>query len=281
MKKIIETKEIQIENEEEKIKELGIYFLHSLGSRERLDYGSGHELNFVMWLFCLYKINILEEDDDRTVVCGIFVKYLEVVRELQYTYWLEPAGSQGVWGLDDYQFLPFLWGSSQLCGHPYIKPRSICSKELVDSYANEYLYINCIHFIYQVKSGSFFEHSPLLYDISGVKNWEKVNEGMIKMFKSEILGKLPIMKHFIFGSFISFFKKENYIQENNHHHCQENHDHINTHERFTTEEIKKRIAEGTIKNKEDFLLSTPTCCVQRIPSIMSSKNSVLSTQSPS
>jgi len=88
--------------------------------------------------------------------------------------------------------------------HPKIKPKSIHSPDLVDSFAEDYMYLSCIKFINEVKRGPFGEHSPMLNDISAVPAWPKVNTGMIKMYHAEVLGKLPVIQHFLFGSILPF-----------------------------------------------------------------------------
>ena len=109
---------------------------------------------------------------------------------------------------DDYQFLPYFYGASQLLGHPKLKPKSIVNKEIVEYVYKDFMFFECIHFINTHKKGPFHEHSPILFDISGVLRWEKVNVGMLKMYLAEVLGKFPVVQHFLFGSLLPFEKAD-------------------------------------------------------------------------
>lgn len=185
--------------------ELSVYLSTSFGNNTRIDYGSGHEAHFLVLLFCLWKIGVFFEEDDEDLVLLVFPAYLKVTRLLQKEYMLEPAGSHGVWGLDDYSFLPFLWGSSQLVDSTRIPPTVINDDNALQEHRDEYLYLDAIAFIKEVKKGPFFEHSPMLNDISQVKaGWPKINQGMIKMYKGEVWHKLPAIQHFMFGSVFKF-----------------------------------------------------------------------------
>jgi hypothetical protein len=44
----------------EAIPELKAYLVDSFGSYERIDYGTGHELNFVIFLLCMVKLGIFK-----------------------------------------------------------------------------------------------------------------------------------------------------------------------------------------------------------------------------
>lgn len=79
-------------------------------------------------------------------------RYLSLVRKVQTVYKLEPAGSQGVWGLDDYQFIPFIWGSAQFMGPSApIEPRQFMETDVVTAYHEDYMFLACIKYINEVR----------------------------------------------------------------------------------------------------------------------------------
>ncbi|TPX33224.1 hypothetical protein SmJEL517_g03806 [Synchytrium microbalum] len=225
------------------IPEVASYLIHSFGDRKRIDYGTGHELSFIAFLYCLEKLGFVGPADHPALVLSVFWRYVNVMRSLQFAYWLEPAGSHGVWGLDDYHFLPFMFGSSQLIDHKYIRPKSIHDPDTVDEFSKHYMYLACIKFINSIKTASLRWHSPMLDDISGVKTWSKVNDGMVKMHRAEVLGKLPIMQHFRFGSLISFEGSVDAEQDHHDHDHDDGHGHVHA-----------------------FGQEFPDCCGIRIPS---------------
>ncbi|XP_042221563.1 serine/threonine-protein phosphatase 2A activator-like isoform X2 [Homarus americanus] len=185
------------------VPEVVVYLIESVGNSTRIDYGTGHELSFILFLTCLFKIEALKQEDSVAVVTQIFHRYIALSHKLQMTYKMEPAGSQGVWSLDDYQFIPFIWGSSQLQMHPKISPEMFCNEKIVNDNADEFMFLACIKFILSVKTGPFAEHSNQLWNISGVQSWTKINQGLIKMYKAEVLHKFPVVQHILFGTILS------------------------------------------------------------------------------
>lgn len=253
--------------------ELCQYIKDSFGNAVRLDYGSGHELHFFIFLMIC-----LEEHRDlggltnpqsplrchevlgmrvgppvevpggsvgeevyvrrQEFILGAFYEYMKFMRFIQTHYNLEPAGSHGVWGLDDFHHLPYVFGAAQLLRFDPPKlliplresasaanaaamlthvlstvieeqnngvfecflPSDVCSKEKVAKNFEAFFYLQCIQWIYEKKQGPFHEHSNMLYNITAVPSWMKTYTGMLKMFAAEVLGKFNVTQHLLLGA---------------------------------------------------------------------------------
>jgi hypothetical protein len=180
---------------------------------------------------------------------------------------LEPAGSHGVWGLDDYHCIPFYLGACQMIAreqtqkqrrdhrkkmgtdahsdytsntdkereddstnmtpdNPYLPnaassaeilssdtknddddrwtPSIIHDLRMIETHSPTYIYLSCIQFIRQIKpSAPFFEASPMLSDISQLETWSKVAAGLLRLYEGEVLNKMPVVQHFVFGKIFS------------------------------------------------------------------------------
>ncbi|KAK0472014.1 hypothetical protein IW261DRAFT_822267 [Armillaria novae-zelandiae] len=179
------------------------YFLSSFGSFLRMDYGTGHETSFALFLCCLTLVRFLQPtpEEERDLVFGVFLRYLRLCWRLQDVYMLEPAGSHGVWGLDDSSFLGYIFGSGQLRDQTEIPVSAVLHPPLPPTN----LYFMSIMRILDVKRGPFHEHSSQLYSIAqSVPNWGKVNMGLFKMYEAEVLGKRVVVQHLPLGGILEW-----------------------------------------------------------------------------
>ncbi|KAJ9640390.1 Serine/threonine-protein phosphatase 2A activator 1 [Coniosporium tulheliwenetii] len=164
--------------------ELRAYLLGSFGSAQRLDYGTGHELSFLAFLGGIWKLGGFAKAEpgveERGIVLGIIEPYLQL---------LSPA-------INNLVDIPT---EGSLPSAP--EPGDVAKAAAVERERSTNMYFSAIGFIYDVKKGPFWEHSPILFDVSGVKaGWAKINKGMLKMYNAEVLSKLPVVQHFPFGS---------------------------------------------------------------------------------
>ena len=200
--------------EDSSIRQVSCYLHDSFGHATRLDYGTGHESSFIVLLLVLSKVKCLGETPDHSIMrataLSVINQYLLVTRKIQTDYRLEPAGSHGVWGLDDYHCLPFYFGACQLQAKgvspdELTNPKCVNDESLLKDYGDNYVYLSCIRYIRELKKGvPFFESSPMLYDISQtLPTWDKVARGMLRLYQGEVLEKRQVVQHFVFSRFFS------------------------------------------------------------------------------
>lgn len=200
--------------------ELLTYLTDSFGNRMRIDYGTGHELNFI--IFTMGLSNLVEpptsSQSDLVVtqeklkefvenygleVHSLFAhRYLRLCRKIQTKFRLEPAGSRGVYNMDDFQFLPFLFGAAQLSGIKYIATSDFYQPDQVDMFKDDYILFEAVDFILNNKRGPFNEHSYTLWGFTNLGSWDNIYRRIRLKFTDDILGPFPIVQHFLFGKYI-------------------------------------------------------------------------------
>lgn len=201
--------------------ELRTYFVNCWGNATRIDFGTGHELHFLIFLMVLMRRRAdavrraglaeapWQEDPTalRYLVVHVFWNgYMASVRKIQDRFRLEPAGSHGVWGLDDFHHAPYIFGAAQLvgCEDSVLRPKDITNKDLISRYKKDYIYCAMIDWINEKKKGPMHEHSSILFNVSGLEEWVRILSGMIKMYEGEVLGRWVIVQHLLFGDTFPF-----------------------------------------------------------------------------
>lgn len=127
---------------------------------------------------------LLQSDTERALVQRVLLRYLHLCHRLQTTYRLEPAGSKGVWGLDDFKFAPYILGAAQLappCPSPPPVKRLLDIKDESEPLAQSNLFFMSVAQIHAIKRGPFHEHSPVLYNIATtVPNWRVLSSQILQ-----------------------------------------------------------------------------------------------------
>jgi serine/threonine-protein phosphatase 2A activator len=70
---------------DDNVQQLAGYLCSSFGDRQRIDYGTGHELNFVALLLCLSKLHVFPPSDTAAIPLVVFAAYISLCRCLQRT----------------------------------------------------------------------------------------------------------------------------------------------------------------------------------------------------
>jgi len=66
--------------DQQNVKELTTYIVDSFGNPTRIDYGTGHELSFCMFLCGLFKVYVLKQSDSKATVNVLFLRLVMFIK---------------------------------------------------------------------------------------------------------------------------------------------------------------------------------------------------------
>ena len=180
------------------------YFIHSFGNPHRVDFGTGHEFNFLAFVTCLLKLGVFFACDASSIVLDVFWSYWELLFRVQEKFRLAPAGSRGAWGVDDFVALPFVFGASQLVGSADVTPASVVDEGVSSLFCDRFSYCMGISHLYRTKRGCFESAARVLHSLSAAPGFEAISDGMVKMYFGEVVEKFFVVQQFGFGELLKW-----------------------------------------------------------------------------
>lgn len=151
------------------------YLRNSFGNKTRMDFGTGHELNFLCFLYTYVKDGLIATSQ----VSSILKYYFETVRLFIKKFNIEAAGSRGCWSIDDYLLLPYLFESS-------VKVKEEMNKDKRSDIRSEIFYSS---------------KSPVLLRMLN-KGWKEINNEMIRTYDETVLQRRVVTQHFIYSKYL-------------------------------------------------------------------------------
>lgn len=150
------------------------YLRQSFGNSIRMDFGTGHELNFLCYLYRKSEKKAINKNQ----VLSAVREYARIVRFYIRKFHIEAAGARGCWSVDDYLLLPYLFGSSE--NFKMTVP------------------IECIEQGVFREAWECRQKKGLIEGICKLE-WPNVNIGLLKMYDEEVLSKRVVTQHFVYS----------------------------------------------------------------------------------
>lgn len=165
-----------------------VYLKNSFGNKIRMDFGTGHELNFLCYLYTQVIENKHQNNINENIIGSLDLRkiksyvceYSRIIRFFIKKFNVEAAGSRGVWSIDDYQLLPYLFGSSENFEKTY-------SIDLI--------------------SNGLFKEAESKNPSIKLKGlckmpWKSINIELLKFYDEEVLSKFVVTQHFIYSDLL-------------------------------------------------------------------------------